>query len=158
MNAACWAAVSGTTISRNSSKYGSPGRNSAYRGFFLKAVFWSFTHSVTWYAPMPAIFSGSLKPMSSISFGISGTRFSMRPLKNALFGLESVTFTVNGSTASAFTMFCTMVARWNPDLGIFRRSAYRPPMRSMFHATSAAVNCRPLNGAMLWRYSFGWIL
>jgi hypothetical protein len=67
-------------------------------------------------------------------------RFSISPLKNALFGFDSVTFTVNGSTASALVMFCTIVARWNEASGIFRRSAYSPPSRSMFQATSAAVN------------------
>ena len=52
-------------------------------------------------------------------------------------------------------MFATIVARWKEDSGTFNFSAYSPPMRIMFHATSSAVNWRPLNGAMLWTKSFG---
>ena len=56
-------------------------------------------------------------------FGDDPTVNRLQERAAALFGFESVTFTVSGSMASAFTMFCTIVARWNDAGGILRRSA-----------------------------------
>jgi hypothetical protein len=96
--------------------------------------------------------------MSTISCGIIGVRFSVSPLKNALFGADSVIFTVRSSTASARSRFWTIEARWNADPAMPSASAVNPAMRSRFQATSSAVHWRPFHGATSWMKMSGRIL
>ena len=64
------------------------------------------THSFTCHGPLPAIFIGSFHPMSSISFGAKGTRYTpvkkraMRDLKSTRKGAVKLA-KIKGSTRTS---------------------------------------------------------